>query len=179
MSHIVILASGSGTIAQALMDSTVAVAAVVSDQPDAGVLERASQAGVPWHVVSLTSDRAAWNQQLAHTCAAYNPDLIVSAGFMRILGQDFLKAFDGKVINTHPSLLPSFPGAHAVRDALAAGVHSTGVTVHWVDDGVDTGPIIAAREVPVEPDDTEATLHERIKIVERKLVVQTVIGLLP
>jgi phosphoribosylglycinamide formyltransferase-1 len=105
---------------------------------------------------------------------AFNPDLVVSAGFMRILGPAFLARFEGKTINTHPALLPAFPGAHAVRDALAAGATETGTTVHLVDAGVDTGPVLAQRKVQVNPDDDEATLHERIKVEERALLVEVI-----
>jgi phosphoribosylglycinamide formyltransferase-1 len=119
-------------------------------------------------------DRAAWDRGLAQAVAVFDPALVVSAGFMRILGAAFLARFGGRTINTHPALLPSFPGAHAVRDALAHGVRVTGCTVHLVDAGVDTGPIIAQRAVEVLPDDDEASLHERIKTVERELVVDLV-----
>ena len=175
---IVVLASGSGSIAQALIDAGIVIHAIISDQPSAGVLRRAQTAGIPTHVVPLRHDRAAWNVELADVVSGYAPDLVVSAGFMRILGPVFLKRFEHQVINTHPALLPAFPGAHAVRDALAAGVTTTGVTVHWVDEGVDTGRVIAAREVPVLPGDTEPVLHERIKVTERELVVSVVLGLL-
>lgn len=178
MKAIVILASGGGSIAQALIDSAVPVRAVVTDQPAAGVIARAHQAQIPTHVVPMHGDRNDWNTQLARTCAQYDPTLIVSAGFMRLLGEEFLSQFPQQVINTHPALLPAFPGAHAVRDALAAGVRETGVTVHWVDEGMDTGPIIASRAVPVLAGDTEDVLHERIKVVERELIVETVLGLL-
>jgi phosphoribosylglycinamide formyltransferase-1 len=120
------------------------------------------------------ADRAAWDRALATAIAEHEPDLVVSAGFMKIVGPAVLDAFGGRLINTHPALLPAFPGAHAVRDALAAGVSVTGSTVHLVDAGVDTGPVLAQREVPVEPGDDEARLHERIKIVERQLLVETV-----
>lgn len=178
MKSIVILASGGGSIAQALIDSSVSVSAVVTDQPGAGILVRAHKAQIPTHVVPLQGDRAGWNRELARTCAQYEPALIVSAGFMRLLGTEFLAAFPQRVINTHPALLPSFPGAHAVRDALSAGVSQTGVTVHWVDEGMDTGPVISSRVVPVLAGDTEDLLHERIKVVERQLIVETVLGLL-
>lgn len=178
MNGIVILASGAGSIAQALIDSSVPVLAVMTDQSEAGVLVRAHAAQIPTHVIPMQTDRTEWDRELARACAQYEPALIVSAGFMRLLGPDFLAAFPRRVINTHPALLPAFPGAHAVRDALAAGVRETGVTVHWVDEGMDTGPIIAAAAVPVLPGDTQATLHERIKVVERQLIVHTVLGLL-
>jgi formyltetrahydrofolate-dependent phosphoribosylglycinamide formyltransferase len=114
------------------------------------------------------------DRALAAELAAFRPDLVVSAGFMRLVGPAVLGAFDGRIVNTHPALLPAFPGAHAVRDALAAGVAVTGTTVHVVDAGLDTGPVLTQREVPVLQGDDEATLHERIKAVERELLVQTV-----
>jgi formyltetrahydrofolate-dependent phosphoribosylglycinamide formyltransferase len=119
-------------------------------------------------------DRAAWDRALAAELAAYEPRLVVSAGFMKLVGPAVLGAFGGRLINTHPALLPAFPGAHAVRDALAAGVQVTGATVHVVDAGIDTGPVLAQRQVDVLPGDDEARLHERIKAVERELLVQTV-----
>ncbi len=119
-------------------------------------------------------DRAAWDAALTAATAAYEPDLVVSAGFMKIVGKEFLAAFGGRFINTHPALLPSFPGAHGVRDALAYGAKVTGCTVHFVDDGVDTGPVIAQGVVEVGADDTEDALHERIKDVERRLLVDVV-----
>src|SRR4051794_23799618 len=115
-----------------------------------------------------------WDRALGAAIAAYEPDLVVSAGFMKIVGSAVLAAFGGRLVNTHPALLPAFPGAHAVRDALAAGVAVTGSTVHLIDAGVDTGPVLAQREVPVQPGDDEASLHERIKTVERQLLVETV-----
>jgi phosphoribosylglycinamide formyltransferase-1 len=118
-------------------------------------------------------DRPAWDAALTAAVAAHQPDLVVSAGFMKILGPAFLAAFP-RTINTHPALLPAFPGANAVRDALAAGVEVTGATVHYVDAGVDTGEVIAQVEVPVEPGDTEGSLHERIKVAERRMLVETV-----
>jgi phosphoribosylglycinamide formyltransferase-1 len=124
--------------------------------------------------VSDHADRAAWDRALAAELAAVEPDLVISAGFMKIVGPAVLGAFGGRLINTHPALLPAFPGAHAVRDALAAGASVTGATVHVVDAGVDTGPVLAQREVPVLPGDDEPRLHERIKDVERELLVQTV-----
>lgn len=177
--RVLILASGSGTLAQALIDASVdkaypaQVVGVISDVV-APVIERATAAGIATRVIEMTADRSAWNEYLRDACLAFSPDLIVSAGFMRILGAEFLAAFPNRVINTHPALLPAFPGAHAVRDALDAGVTITGTTVHFVDEGVDTGPVITQREVPVLANDTESTLHERIKIVERELLVATV-----
>lgn len=170
---IVVLVSGSGTLLQSILDhrGRYRVAAVVADA-ECPALDRARAAGVPARTVPLSGDRGEWNVTLAHVLAGFEPDLVVSAGFMRILGAPVLERFPGRIINTHPALLPSFPGAHAVRDALAHGVKVSGTTVHLVDEGVDTGPIIAQRAVPVLPGDDEAGLHERIKIEERRLIVE-------
>lgn len=178
--RLVVLASGSGTLLQALLDAAgspgypAAVVAVGADREDAIALQRADRAGVPQFVVKLKdyADRTAWDAALTKAVAAYEPDLVVSAGFMKLLGPQFLERFP--VVNSHPALLPAFPGIHAVRDALAAGVAVTGTTVHFVDAGVDTGPIIARRSVEVRPDDDEASLHERIKVIERTLLVDVV-----
>jgi len=183
--RIVVLASGSGTLLQALIDAVqsealdVAIAAVGSDVPGVMALTRAEDAGIPVFVQEpmAYATRDDWNAALTERVASFAPDWVVSAGFMRILGPEFVDAFAGRILNTHPALLPSFPGAHAVRDALAHGVKVTGCTVHLVDHGVDTGPIIAQRAVEVLSDDDEATLHERIKIVERELLVQTLAAL--
>lgn len=171
---VTVLVSGSGTLLQAIIDNqdhSYRVVKVLADVDCAG-LDRATAAGIPNDVVALEGDRAVWNQRLADAVAADNPDLVVSAGFMKILGADFLKDWAGKTINTHPALLPAFPGAHAVRDAMAYGVKVTGCTVHYVDAGVDTGDIIAQETVRVEPGDDQDSLHERIKQVERELIVQ-------
>ncbi|MCT1830432.1 phosphoribosylglycinamide formyltransferase [Brevibacterium luteolum] len=180
--RLVTLASGSGSLTQAVIDAftttapvaDVTLAAVGSDRPDAPVLDRARGAGLDAFVVAPRdfASRDEWNQSLAETVAGYEPDWVVSAGFMRILGPDFISRFPQRIINTHPALLPSFPGAHGVRDALAYGVKVTGSTVHLVDEGVDTGPIIVQQPVLIEPDDTEDTLHERIRQVERRLLVK-------
>src|SRR3712207_3885992 len=148
---------------------------VGSDRAAPG-LEHARRRDVPTFTCALRDhpDRAAWDRALAAAIGAHRPDLVVSAGFMKIVGPAVLGAFGGRLLNTHPALLPAFPGANAVRDALAAGAEVTGSTVHWVDAGVDTGPVIAQREVPVLPGDDEARLHERIKHVERELLVETV-----
>ena len=180
--RLVVLASGSGTLLQALLDAAesadypATVVAVGSDRPDAQALQRARKAGVPDFVVRLAdhADRASWDVSLTEAVAAHRPDLVVSAGFMKLLGPRFLERFGSRVVNSHPALLPSFPGMHAVRDALAAGVNVTGTTVHFVDAGVDTGPIIARRSVQVFPTDDEASLHERIKVIERTLLVDVV-----
>ena len=175
--RVVILASGAGSLAQAIIDATdleIQIVAVVSDNPNAQVLERAKAAQINTAVIEVGADRAAWNKKLFDQVGQYQPDLVVSAGFMRILGPTVLRFFQGKVINTHPALLPSFPGAHAVRDALNSKATQTGATVHFVDAGVDTGEIIAQETVMVDPDDTESSLHERIKVVERQLLVRVV-----
>lgn len=171
--NIVVLVSGTGSLLQAILDAqdeTYTVTLVIADKP-CPALERARDAGVDTKVVEMTADREAWNTTLADAAGEGSPDLLVSAGFMKILGAAFLARFDGRIINTHPALLPAFPGAHGVRDALDYGVKVTGSTVHFVDAGVDTGPIIAQEAVAVAPDDTEESLHERIKQVERKLIV--------
>ena len=180
--RLVVLISGSGTLLQALLDAATdphypaEVVAVVADTAGAAGLGRAREAGVPAVAVPLSdhADRATWDSALRDVVESFEPDWIVSAGFMRILGPDMLSAYPMRVVNTHPALLPSFPGAHAVRDALAHGVRVTGSTVHLVDEGVDTGPIVDQRPVPVDDDDDEATLHERIKVVERELLVDVV-----
>lgn len=176
---IVVLVSGSGTLLQALIDATadpdygVSIEAVGADRPCAGI-ERAAAAGIPTFVCRPAdfADRAEWDVALAEELAAAAPSFVVTAGFMRLLGPTALAQH--RFINTHPALLPSFPGAHGVRDALAYGVKVTGTTCHVVDAGVDTGPIIEQRAVRVEADDTEETLHERIKVQERDLLVETV-----
>jgi phosphoribosylglycinamide formyltransferase-1 len=184
--RVAVLLSGAGSLAAALLAATddpaypAAVVAVGSDR-DAEGLAHARRRGLPTFVCSLAAhpDRAAWDRALAAELAAHEPDLVVSAGFMKLVGPAVLGAFGGRLINTHPALLPAFPGAHAVRDALAAGVQVTGATVHVVDAGLDTGPVLAQREVAVRPGDDEPTLHERIKEVERELLVQTVAELVP
>ena len=168
---LLILASGSGTLAQAIIDANFDIIAIVSDNPSAQVLERAHKAGITSKVIEFKSPRSEWNQRLFEYVDACQPDLVVSVGFMRILDAKFVESF--KVINSHPSRLPNFPGAHAVADALDAGAKTTGCTVHWVDAGIDTGAIIAQEEVTVRSDDDVDSLHERIKIVERKLIVNT------
>nr|WP_268914195.1 phosphoribosylglycinamide formyltransferase [Corynebacterium uropygiale] len=171
--NIVVLVSGSGTLLQSILDNQdehYRVSRVVADTA-CPALERARGVGIPTDIVALDGDRHAWNIRLAEAVALGEPDLVVSAGFMKILGKGFLHRYQGRIINTHPALLPSFPGAHGVRDALRYGVKVTGSTVHLVDEGVDTGPIIAQEAVAVLPDDTEDVLHERIKKVERRLIV--------
>lgn len=175
--RVLVLASGTGSLLRSLLEAAVddypaRVVAVGLDRdcPAAGI---AADAGIPTFTVRLADhpDRAAWDAAISEATAAHAPDLIVSAGFMKILGTEFLARFPGRVVNTHPALLPAFPGAHAVPDALDYGVKVTGCTVHLVDSGVDTGPILAQRAVVVEDGDDEQTLHERIKVVERRLLV--------
>lgn len=179
MKRIVILASGSGTLAQAIIDADldIDIVAVISDNKDANVLERAQKARIETSTIPMLADRSEWDRELETLIAALRPDLVVSAGFMRILSERITKRF--KIINSHPALLPLFPGAHAVRDALAAGATESGTTIHWVDGGVDTGEVIAQERVEIHPGDTEESLHERIKIVERGLIVATIAKLLP
>jgi len=181
-SRLVVLASGGGSNLAALLAAHddagygARVVGVVSDRSDAGALELARGAGVASVVVAPADfeDRAAWNLGIAEAVAVFRPDWVVLAGFMRILAPSFVERFAGRILNTHPALLPSFPGGHGVRDALAYGVKVTGCTVHVVDAGVDTGPIVAQAAVPVEDGDDEGRLHERIKVAERALLVETV-----
>jgi phosphoribosylglycinamide formyltransferase-1 len=164
---------------QALIDASgstgygVRVVAVGSDRPGVAGLARAQQVGIPTFVQSLTDHptRADWDRALTKEVAGYAPDLVISAGFLKLVGPEFLDAFGGRTINTHPALLPSFPGIHGPRDALAYGVKISGATVFLVDAGVDTGVILAQAAVPVAEDDTVDTLHERIKVAERELLV--------
>jgi phosphoribosylglycinamide formyltransferase-1 len=180
-----VLVSGSGTNLQALLDAIAGTGAAVygaeivavgADREGIEGLARAERAGLPTFVrkVKDYGTREEWDAALAEAVAAYEPDLVVSAGFMKIVGKEFLARFGGRFVNTHPALLPSFPGAHGVRDALAYGARVTGCTVHFVDDGVDTGPIIAQGVVEILDEDDEGALHERIKEVERRLLVEVV-----
>lgn len=175
MARIVVLASGSGSTLQAILDDPDLrphVVAAGTDVRDCQAMQRAQDAGVPVFGEALGDhpDRASWNRALAAAIAAYEPDLVALAGFMRLLAPGVVRRF--RIVNTHPALLPAFPGAHAVRDALAAGVEQTGVTVHWVDEGVDTGPVIAQAAVPVRPGDDEAVLRARIQAVEKPLYLE-------
>lgn len=180
--RLVVLASGGGSNLAALLAAHddaaygARVVGVVSDRPDAGALDLARDAGVASAVVAMKDfdDRAAWNDGVLEAVSVFQPDYLILAGFMRILAPSVVRKFEGRMMNTHPALLPSFPGAHPVRDTLAHGVKVTGSTVHLVDDGVDTGPIIAQTTVPVRDDDDEPTLTERIKVAERALLVETV-----
>ena len=174
--RVVLLASGSGSLAQSIIDArdsdklNIEILQLISDKQSQAI-ERASAAGISTTYLPMVEDRSIWDTQLFETVEKLNPDLVVSVGFMRILAAPFVSKF--RTINTHPALLPKFPGAHAVRDALNAGAQVTGSTVHWVDAGIDTGTVIAQKEVVVLPQDDESSLHERIKIVERELIVET------
>jgi phosphoribosylglycinamide formyltransferase 1 len=165
-----VLASGTGSNLQALLD------ACADEAPGPLALERAARAGVPTFVVSVGDfdDRAQWDAELAVQVSAHSPDLVVLAGFMKLVGPELMARFPNRIFNTHPALSPSFPGMHGPRDALAYGVKVTGCTLFVVDDGVDTGAIVAQACVPVLDDDDETTLHERIKTVERDLLVETI-----
>jgi formyltetrahydrofolate-dependent phosphoribosylglycinamide formyltransferase len=178
--RVVVLASGAGSTLQALIDATAdedfgaVVVAAGTDVPGCLALRRASAGGVETFTVALRDypDRETWNEALAERIARYAPDLVVLAGFMRVLAPQVVRRF--RIVNTHPALLPAFPGAHAIRDALAAGVPLTGATVHWVDEGVDTGPVLAQVEVPVLPGDDEATLRARVQAAEKPLLLRTI-----
>ena len=182
VARLVVLVSGEGTNLQALIDACrdadfgAQVVAVGADRGMITALARADRADIPSFTVRVADypAREEWDAALADACAGHAPDLIVLAGFMKLVGQPFLGSFGGRCVNTHPALLPSFPGTHGVRDALAHGVKVTGCTVFIVDEGVDAGPIVAQACVPVADDDDEATLHERIKVTERALLVSTV-----
>jgi phosphoribosylglycinamide formyltransferase-1 len=179
---VVVLASGSGSTLQAPLDAAadpaygVTVVAVGSDRAGAGALDRARDSGVDTFVCPPAEhpDRAAWDVALADRVAAPTPDLVVSAGFMRLVGPVFLDRFAGRFVNSHPALLPAFPGMHGPRDALAYGAKVSGATLFVVDGGVDTGPIVAQRAVPVLDSDDEESLHERIKVEERAMLVDVV-----
>ncbi|HEX4657884.1 MAG TPA: phosphoribosylglycinamide formyltransferase [Streptosporangiaceae bacterium] len=180
--RLVVLASGTGTNLQALLDACAAdaygarVVAVGADRDSAAALARAGAAGVTTFTLRVQDfpAREDWDRALTAACAGFEPDLVVMAGFMKLAGAHFLARFGGRAINTHPALLPSFPGMHGVRDALDYGVKVSGCTVFFIDAGTDSGPIIAQAAVPVHDDDDEATLHERIKVAERLLLVDTV-----
>ena len=180
--RLIVLASGSGSLFQALIDACAAgeidahIVALITDR-ECQAEERAAAENIPVHRV-VQRDRESWDVELNQLLADLEPDLVVSAGFMKILGPRVVSTFEGDLINTHPALLPKFPGAHAVRDALAAHATVTGSTVHFVDEGMDTGAIIAQQEVAIEAGDDEESLHERIKVVERALLVDTVKQLL-
>lgn len=181
MLKIVVLISGGGSNLKAILEATensqypVQVLAVGADN-DASGLAHADNYGIPSFVVSPSNfaNRAEWAVELLAQIKSFQPDLVVLAGFMRILPPAFVSALSPNLINTHPSLLPLFPGAHGVHDAMVAGVKETGVTIHVVDEGVDTGPHLAQARVEILPEDTEESLHERIKVVERQLLVEVV-----
>lgn len=180
--RVVVLVSGSGTLLQSLIDAQsgpgfgAEIVAVGSDRTAVEGLERARRAGIPTfsHPLAKGSDRGLWDRQLTDLVAGYEPDLVVLAGFMKLVGTAFLERFGGRIINSHPALLPSFPGMHGARDALEYGVKITGSTVFLVDEGVDSGAILDQAVVEVRDDDTVETLHERIKITERELLVRVV-----
>jgi phosphoribosylglycinamide formyltransferase 1 len=174
--RLVVLASGSGTTLQAILDDAELRPHVVAIGADrrAPALDRAQAAGVESFLIPFAeyADRSAWNRDFEKAIGTHEPDLVVLAGFMRILDAAIVTRF--KVLNTHPALLPAFPGAHAIRDALEAGATRTGVTVHWVDEGIDTGPVIAQVPVAVEPGDDEAALRERVQAAEKPLYLETI-----
>ena len=175
--RVVVLASGTGTLFTALAKQAnqigIQIVGLVTEA-QVPACDRARELDIPVFVVPFLDDRVKWDQNLATELSRLKPSLIVCAGFMKILGPVVLRFHQGKIINTHPALLPNFPGANAVRDALAAGVTETGTTIHFVDKGVDTGEVIAQARVKVEPGDSESSLHERIKHAERELLVSTV-----
>jgi len=178
----VVLVSGTGTNLQALLDAAgdpaygAVVVAVGADRPGTRAVQRASEAGLPTFCLPLEDyeTRRSWDQALTDAVAEHRPDLVVSAGFLKLVGADFLARFSGRFVNTHNALLPSFPGIHAPRDALRHGVKITGATLFVVDEGVDTGAIVSQVAVPVEDDDDEAALTERIKAAERAMLVEVV-----
>jgi phosphoribosylglycinamide formyltransferase-1 len=180
--RLVVLVSGSGTNLQALIDACAdpgfpaQIVAVGADRPGILALERAERAGIPTYVLRVSdfAERAQWDTAFTEATALHEPDLVVSAGFMKLAGDTFLAQFDGRYINTHPALLPAFPGMHGAADALGHGVKVTGCTLFVVDAGVDTGPILAQRAVDVLDDDDVDSLHERIKVAERDLLVDVV-----
>jgi phosphoribosylglycinamide formyltransferase-1 len=179
---LVVLISGGGSNLRALLEASedaefpARVIAVGADR-DADGFTHAEEFGIPTFSVALSNfaHRDAWGDALLEEIAVWNPDLVILSGFMKLLPPRVVEALRPRLINTHPAFLPAFPGAHAVRDALEAGVAETGASVIVVDNGVDSGPIISQRRVPVEPGDTEASLHERIKAVERELLIQAVL----
>ena len=181
MFSVVVLISGSGSNLRALLEAAnsadypARIVAVGADRECAG-LTQAEEFGIPTFVVAPAAfaSRDEWGAALVSTIEPWQPDLVVCAGFMRIVPAAAVAALHPRLINMHPALLPLYPGAHAVRDALADGARVTGATIHVVDEGVDTGPVIRAREVAVHPDDSESSLHERIKVEERQLIVETV-----
>jgi len=184
--RLLVLASGEGTLLQHLIDACATgqvdaeVVAVGADRDGANAIRRARAAGIATFVRRLTDyqDRSDWDKALTLTCARLRPDLIVSAGFLKLFGPAFLGEFSGRCINSHPALLPSFPGLHGIRDALAYGVKVTGCTVFLVDSGLDSGPVVAQAAVPVHDGDDEEILTERVKATERALLTQTVAAMI-
>ena len=185
MLSLVVLISGGGSNLRALLDASedaefpARVVAVGADRPADG-FDHAEEFGIPTFSVALSAfggDRDAWGDELLEQIRQWEPDLVVLSGFMRLLPPRVVAALAPNLINTHPAYLPEFPGAHAVRDAIAAGVTETGASVIVVDNGVDSGPIISQERVAVEPGDTEAALHERIKPVERRLLIQAILDI--
>jgi phosphoribosylglycinamide formyltransferase 1 len=180
--RLVVLVSGGGTNLQALLDACAdpaygaSVVAVGADRDGIEGLARAERCGIPAfvHRVKDHVDRAAWDEAMARAVAEHDPDLVVLAGFMKLIGDEFHARFGGRIVNTHPALSPAFPGMSGPADALSYGVKVTGATLFVVDEGVDTGPIVAQTAVPVADDDTVETLHERIKVAERAMLVDTV-----
>lgn len=185
--RIVILASGEGSVAQSLFDSAltpqgqlhgkIEIPLVITENAQAGIIARAARANIKSVVIPFRSgpERDSWESEISSAVSEINPWLVVSAGFMKILSPTFVEKF--RIINTHPSLLPLFPGAHAVRDTLAAGVSESGCTLHYIDEGVDTGSIIAQRSLAVLSNESELSLHERIKVLERELIVTGILTL--
>jgi formyltetrahydrofolate-dependent phosphoribosylglycinamide formyltransferase len=177
--RLAILASGAGSTLQAVLDACaddtfgVTVVAVGSDRPGTGALKRAEAAGVETFIVAVEDypTRLEWDRALTECVAGYRPDMVLSAGFLKLVGPQFLACFDGRFLNSHPALLPAFPGMHAARDALGYGVKIAGCTLFVVDAGIDSGPIVAQAAVPVRDDDDEQSLHERIKEAERAVLV--------
>jgi phosphoribosylglycinamide formyltransferase 1 len=176
--RLVVLASGTGTLFEALLDASIGsqIVGLVSDQPECRAVQVADKQGVWNRCVSLADydSREDWESDLLAQVGELSPDLIIAAGFMRILSPQFVDQFPRQIINSHPSLLPLFPGAHAVRDAMAAGAKVTGCTIHFIDRGVDTGEIIAQEQVSVKPGESESELHERIKVIERRLLPRSI-----
>ena len=177
-----VLVSGSGTNLQALLDACsdpaygAQVVAVGADRDGIEGLARAERAGIPTfvHRVKDFATREEWDDALTESCAEHQPDLVISAGFMKLVSEKFLARFGGRVVNTHPALSPAFPGMHGPQEALDYGVKVTGCTLFVIDGGVDTGPIVAQTVVPVEDDDDVESLHERIKVAERAMLVENV-----
>lgn len=180
--RLVLLASGEGSLAKSLIQAALrpnypaTVVSLISDRPNAPALAMAAGFGVSTQVIELAnhSSRTGWSKALCEAVTAYEPDWVISVGFGKIIGPELLQRFRHRVLNTHPSLLPKFPGSHAVSDALQAGESSTGASIHVVDEGIDTGPVIEQKIVPIRADDDINSLHERIKVVERQMLVATI-----